>query len=120
MNHNYILSYCILDSNFAEFIKYLPYYSSFKMKAMPRAWEEPLAIYILKTKTVPGFVNDQTVSKGCIQRLTAFNKTMKQFHNDVQAAKNTLRGNFENTYWYYMLYLNPKVTHILDNKAPVQ
>ena len=118
--YNYLLTFCILDSKYTDFIMYLPYYTSFNLKSMPRSWEETLAIYIMKTKTVPDFVSPETVSKACIQRLTAFNRTMKQFNNNRQAAQGAMRRDFEDTYWYYLLYLNPKLTDILNHKAPVQ
>lgn len=118
--YDYLLAYSILDSNLPQVVEYLPYYTLFSKKNMPKAYEESLAIYILKTKTIPGFVTPETISKGCMQRLTSFNQTVKQFNNDLQAAKSALRSSFEDTYWYYMLYLSPKVTNVLNNKAPVQ
>ena len=118
--YNYLLTFCILDLNYTDFIEYLPYYTTFNLKSMPRSWEETLSIYILKTKTIPNFVSAETVSKACIQRLTAFNKTMNQFKGNKQAAQAALRSNFEDTYWYYLVYLNPKETNVLNHKAPVQ
>ena len=118
--YDYLLTFCILDARLPVLMEYLPHYTSFNLKNMPRSWEETLSIYILKTKSIPDFVTAETVSKGCIQRLTQFNKTVKQYNNDLQAAKNTLRRDFEDTYWYYMLYLSPKVTNALNNKTAVR
>jgi hypothetical protein len=101
-------------------IQYIPDYTSFNLKTLPRSWEESLAIYIVKTKAIPDFMTPETISKGCMQRLSAFNKTIKQYGNDIQAAKEPLRTNFEDTYWYYMLYLSPKVTNVLNNKTAVR
>lgn len=118
--YNYLLAYCILDSNYPELIKYIPYYTSFNLKTLPRSWEESLAIYIVKTKSIPEFMTPETISKGCMQRLSAFNKTIQQYGNDIKAAKGPLKSNFEDTYWYYMLYLSPKVTNVLNNKTAVR
>ena len=118
--YNYLLTYCILDSNYPELIKYIPYYTTFNLKTLPRSWEETLAIYIVKTKAVPDFITPETISKGCMQRLSLFNKTMKQYKNDIHAAEGPMRASFEDTYWYYMLYLSPKVTNVLNNKSAVR
>lgn len=117
---DYLLSHCILSSNYPDFMNYLPYFKKYNIKTLPRSWEEALAINILKTKTIPDFVTAETISDGCMKRIGAFNKTVTQFNNDLQAAKNTLRRYFEDTYWYYMLYLDPKVTNVLTNKSQVR
>jgi hypothetical protein len=54
-----------------------------------------------------------------MKRMMQFNKTTKQYHNDLKAAQPALRAGFEDTYWYYMLYLDPKVTKVLTHKAEV-
>ncbi len=41
---------------------------------------------------------------------------MKQFNNNKEAAKNIARKDYDKTYWYYALYLNPKVTNIFNEK----
>lgn len=124
-NHNnrfaydYLITLCILESNFNELIHYLPYSASFNIRTLPRSWEEALSIYIIRNKTIPPFMTDETVSMACKKRMVQFNKTMKQFNNDPAAAKSTMRASFEDTYWYYVLYLDPKVTNVLNNKSEV-
>ncbi len=115
--YDYLLAYCILTSDFPDFLKYLPWYTSFNMKSLPRSWEETLAVYILRAKAFPDFITPETISKGCLQRFVMFNNTLKQFNNDIKAAQGALQKDFEDTYWYYILYLDPKVTNVLNNKS---
>lgn len=120
MAYDYLLTYCILDSDFKDFIKYLKDYTRFNLKKMPRSWEEALLLNAIKNKGFPAFVTAETISKQCMQRITNFNQTVGQFNGDLPAAKSTLLRDFGESYWYYMLYLSPKVTNILKNKTDIR
>ena len=117
--YDYLITLCILDSNFKDFMNYIPYYTSFHMKTLPRSWAEALAIYIIRNKTIPPFMTEETVSQDVKKRMMQFNKTMKQYQNDRAVAQPALRASFEETYWYYILYLDPKVTKVLNHKTEV-
>jgi cytochrome b subunit of formate dehydrogenase len=95
-------------------------YRYYNIKTLPSSWAEALSVHILKIKSLPSFVSDETISKEDLERFAAFNNMMKKYNNDPEAAKNEARQKFEHTYWYYMLYLNPKVTNVLNNKAVVR
>ncbi len=120
MAYDYMMSLCILDSHLSEFVKYAQNYSHYKIKTLPRAWEEAMSLYILKTKTFPPFVTQETISKECLKRLAQFNGTMKNYHNNKEAAKAEMWKNFGHTYWYYLIYQSPKVTNILNKKSVIQ
>jgi hypothetical protein len=120
MAYDYLLTYFILDQRLTDFLEYLKYYPQLNKSNLPGSWEEALSIYILKTRTFPPFYTDKTISKNCMQRLTRFNEVMKSYKNDLQAAKSTLSLEFGESFWYYMLYLSPKVTNVLNNKVPIQ
>lgn len=120
MAYDYLLTYLILDSHLTDFVDYLKYYNRYNLKNMPRSWEETLTLYILKNKIIPDFVKPETVSKSCMQRISSFNEILSQFKGDLPAAKNTLLRDFGDTYWYYSLYLSPKVTNVLNNKTQVR
>lgn len=117
--YDYLMTYCILESNLEEFMNYIPYHTSYQIKTLPRSWAETLSVYILKNKTIPPFMTEETISKDCIQKLTKFNSKNKQFINNWKAGQEALRQDFDDTYWYYKLYLDPKVTKALNHKAPV-
>lgn len=117
--YDYLITYCILESNINEFIRYIPYYTSFNIKTLPSSWAETLSIYIIKNKTIPPFMTQETISKECMQKLSRFNTAAQKFKNDRQAGQEAMRNDFEDTYWYYMLYLDPKVTKVLNHKTPV-
>lgn len=120
MAYDYLLTLDLLDSHLTDFIDNLQYYKQYYSKSMPRSWEEALLVNIMKNKSFPAFVTEETVSKKCRQRILDFNKVVKSFNNNLPAAKSTLLRDFGNTYWYYMVYLNPKVTNVLKNKAQIR
>jgi hypothetical protein len=125
-NHNnrlaydYLLAVCILDGYSNEFLNYVSHYSYYGIKTLPKSWEETLSFLIVKNKSVPGFVTNETVSAECINRMKAFNEEMKKYGNNMEQAKITTRQAFENSYWYYLLFLNPKVTNALNNKSLIK
>lgn len=125
-NHNnrmafdYMISLCILDFYSVDFINYISHYSYYGIKTLPRAWGEVLAFYIVKNKSVPSFVTSETVNKADSERMRTFNAEMIKYGRNQEQAKAALRGNFENTFWYYMVFLNPKVTNALENKGLIK
>jgi hypothetical protein len=120
MAYDYLLTYFILDLQLPEFVDYLRYYTHYNLKRIPRAWEEALSTYILRNKAFPDFITPETISKDCLQRIMSFNKVVKGYRNNLQEAKSTLSQNYSETYWYYLFYLNPKVTNVLDSKTNVE
>jgi hypothetical protein len=120
MAYDYLLTYCILDSHFPQFIEYLEHYSRYGIKTLPKSWEEALALYISKTRTAPGFVSPRLISENCIKRFMSFNKAARQYGSDSNSGKTDLFMDFGNTYWYYILFLSPKVTNAFQNKIEVQ
>lgn len=112
MAYDYLITLCLLEKRLNEFVEFVQHYPDYNINKLPRSWEEALSAYIYKTGTSPQFVTSETISKGCIQRLTAFNNTLAKYNNDKNAAQNALRENFENTFWYYLFYLNTSSTNI--------
>lgn len=118
--YDYLLSFCILDTNINDFISYAARYRYYGLKTLPRAWGEALAFYIVKNKSIPDFVTEETVDKADIDRMKAFNAAMIKYGNNLEKAKTDLRRNFENTYWYYLVFLHPKVTNVLETKSAIR
>ncbi len=118
--YDYLLAHCMLSSGFEDFIRYLSLYPELNRKPLPRSWEEALSVYMMRFRTVPDFVGGETISKETLQRFTGFNNILKQNNNNLQAARGALQQRFENSYWYYLLYLDPKVTKAFDKKTTIR
>ena len=101
-------------------MNYIPYYETFGIKTLPRSWAEVLSVNIVKNKTIPGFVSAETISKDCMEQFNRFNAILKQYNYNVEAAKSRLEQEFEKSYWYYILYFDPKVTKVLNNKIQIR
>ncbi len=120
MAYDYLLAYLILDSRLPEFVDYLKYYTHYNIKQLPISWEEALALSILKSRSFPDFYTEKTISKECMQRITNFNKVIKSYNNDLPSARSALQRDFGETYWFYTLYVSPKVTNVLESKTSVR
>ena len=107
MAYDYLLSYYILDSRFPEFLDYLQYYGYYKIKTLPRSWEEALIFNIAQTRIIPEYYSPLIVTDNCIKRYSDFDKKLKHFKNNLQTAKSTLYKDYDDTYWYYFFYLGP-------------
>lgn len=120
MAYEYLLTHSILSYNIKQFVSYLPFYKNFDYKKMPRTWEEVTALYIAKQKTLPVNIKPEMLSKETIQQFQGFSTIIRKNNNDIKKSKYLLKTNYPNTYWYYTLYLSPKVTNSLSNKIQVQ
>ena len=120
MAYDYLLSYYLLDSNLIGFVDYLKQYKSFKLKTLPRYWEEGLLLYVAKTKSIPDDFPQEIITEKTLKEFTDFTKILKQNNNDMKAAKKELLSKYGDTYWYYTLYFDPKVTDVLSKKAEVK
>ncbi|HOF56084.1 MAG TPA: DUF6057 family protein [Prolixibacteraceae bacterium] len=118
--YDYLITHTQLSSNFTDFMTYLPRYTSFGLQKLPRSWEEMLAVEIMRNRSFPDFITPETFTDETLQRFGKFNAILKQFNNDVKAARSALQKDFEKTYWYYILYLDPKVTQVLKNKTLIR
>jgi hypothetical protein len=120
MAFDYLMCYLILDLNLPEFVKYLEYCKDYKIKKLPRSWEEALSIYVVKAKSFPAGTSPEDISKTCMQRFKDFNKLINKFKDNIPAGKSSAYMEFGDTYWYYFVYLNPKVTNVLKDKTQIQ
>ncbi len=120
MAYDYLLSFYLLDTNLRGFIEYLKYYPLYGVKTLPRSWEEALIIFVAQTKTVPHNFSPQIVDEKIVRRFAEFSAVIRQNNNNLPVAKNALYSKYGNTYWFYNLYLNPKVTNALSKKAEVK
>lgn len=117
---DYLIAHSILDLNETDFIRYVKGYRYYGIKTLPESWAQMFSMYVLKTKGLPSFADNNTVSKECLKKFTELNRIIKQFNGDKNAAHATIKRNFEETYWYYWMYLNPEITKALDNKTRIE
>jgi hypothetical protein len=111
--YDFLLSYCLLDGNLPLFIKYLPHHTIFKLDKMPLSWEEALALYTVRTS--PEIPLASVVSKSCMDRMIHFNGIIQKANGNLQTAKNRLQRDHGNSYWFYMLYMDPKLKPVAKN-----
>lgn len=100
----YELAFFLLKKDFLSIVKELPKLEILGFKKLPVHVEEAVAVY----KALPDskFTNPGNlgISKDTELRFSKFYQIFQQFGNDRKAAKATLKKNFGNTFWYYVMY----------------
>ncbi len=120
MAFDYLIAHSILDMNYDDFIRYVKGYRFYGIQTLPDSWAQMLSMDILRNKSMPDFADGNTVSQDCLNRFTELNQIIKQYNGDKNAAHEAIKRNFEKTYWYYWMYLNPEITNVLNNITRIE
>lgn len=106
---DYLLCSVLLDGDLATFKNLLDKSSHLIRSPLPRVYDEALVLYYYMTRKapVPGEIRYSAERQ---KQFIAFTKAIKPYKNNWQSARQSLAGEFGNTYWYYLKCLSPKVT----------
>jgi hypothetical protein len=120
MAYDYLMSYYLLEMQFPKFLRGLDFFKTYKPSRLPLVWEEALTAIMLGSGKNPSEIQPGLISKVCIKRYQEFYGIIRKNGGDPAAARPHLTRGFYGTYWYYLQYLNPKVTNVLNKTAPVK
>jgi hypothetical protein len=100
----YKLATMILRKNYQGIVNSLPQFERYNYKRLPLNVEEAVVTYasLNKKKLVPP-ANIQ-INKNTELRWNQFVSVFQRYKNDQKAAEPTLRKEFGNTFWYYVIY----------------
>lgn len=106
----YLLALDLLDHNLNDFLLDLEMLPRFHIKKLPTVVEE--AIVLFRTiKPENEELRRYKISSSTMGRFRQFSALTNQNKGDKKKAKQATAA-FKNTYWYYVLFLSPKVTNI--------
>lgn len=95
----------LLKHNVGAVLTQLPEFKKQGYENFPRAVEEALLIYIVRSKNFNPDQMDYSISKSTVDRFNEFNKLMAS--GKTKAEKKALVSEYRNTYWYYILFSSP-------------
>jgi hypothetical protein len=113
----YLIAIDLLDHDLASLEEDFKYMESLDYKKLPVVLEEAVILFRSQAKT-KGFLNSIRISETTTKRFREFAKLTSASKGDREKAKQAT-VDFKNTYWYYVLFLSPKVTNLKLETRPV-
>ncbi len=104
MAFEYLMAHYLMDKKLDNISAWLEYFKKLKYPDLPRHIQEALMIYQNLTGHKQLNLYGYKFNRKLEARFSAFQKVMVRFKNNKNAAQNTLKQSFEDTYWYYVLY----------------
>ena len=102
MAFEYLMAWYLLNGDMDGFVRNLYRLDDFNYPEIPQLYEEAI-LYIFATgKKVD--LQGRRISRQSHQRFDGFNRTLRRYGGDKQAAFNELRKNYGDTFLFYGLY----------------
>ncbi len=108
----YLLAYYMLDDKLKPFLERIKDLERFGYTKIPRHVEEVLLLTnILSPESIN--INDYAINQTTIENFIRFNTILlENSANPKKAQSQLIKENLNNTYWYYLRYLNPKMSNL--------
>ncbi|MFN8206610.1 MAG: DUF6057 family protein [Bacteroidales bacterium] len=120
MAYDYLMSYYLLEMQLPKFLRGLEFFKTFKPTRLPVVWEEALTVVMFASGKSPAEIQPGLISNACLKRYQEFQTGIRKHGGNPELARPYLTREFYGTYWFYLQYLNPKVTNVLNKTAPVK
>jgi len=114
----YLIAFDLMEHDVISLTEDLKYLNRFKYQKLPTALEEAIILYRSQMKNNVLF-NMIQISESTTERFREFAKLTSAAKGDREKAKQATIS-FKNTYWYYVLFLSPKVTNLKLETRPVE
>jgi hypothetical protein len=105
--YEHLLMAYLLNHNVVRFFDYLQNYEAI-FNNFPLTFQYGSIIYVIKTN--PAKIPEIELSEYAKNSFRDFNKIVKEYKGNNQAASVELSANYRNTYLYYLLFDSPIVT----------
>ncbi len=113
----YLIAFDLLEHDLHSLTDDFKFIEQLNYQKLPVALEEAIILFKSQGKT-SGILNTVKVSESTTERFREFAKLTSASKGDRERAKLATAA-FKNTYWYYVLFLSPKVTNLKLETRPV-
>lgn len=113
----YLIAFDLMEHDAASLTEDLKFIGQFKYEKLPAALEEAIILFRTQVKNNELF-NLIRISDSTSERFREFAKLTSAAKGDREKAKQATSA-FKNTYWYYVLFLSPRVTNLKLETKPV-
>jgi hypothetical protein len=118
MAFEYLIAYYLLNSRIMNIVARLDQFTIYGYHTLPRHVEE--AILLMKSIRPDAMKENQVLFRPeTLKRFTEFNRLLLQAESDSEKARERLKKDFGDTYWYYLRYVDPRQTHITLSKRKI-
>lgn len=114
---DYLIAVDLMEHDAAALAEDFKYIGNFKYEKLPTALEEAIVLFRSQSKSSELF-NRIRISESTINRFREFAKLTSAAKGDREKAKQATQA-FKNTYWYYVLFVSPRVTNLKLDTKPV-
>jgi hypothetical protein len=104
MAFEYYMASCLLQGNLSQIIKNIDRLNDFDYPRIPRHLEEAILVHIQLTGRGGIALQGRQISEETIHKFNDFNKIMKKYNKNKNAAYNELEKKYKDTYWFYAFY----------------
>ena len=113
----YLIAFDLMEHDVVSLTEDLKYMNQLNYKKLPVALEEAIILYRSQGKSNVLFDRIK-ISEPTTDRFREFAKLTSAAKGDREKAKQATQA-YKNTYWYYVLFLSPKVTKLKLDTQPV-
>jgi hypothetical protein len=113
-----LIAFDLMEHDVVSLTEDFQYINKLNYKKLPVVLEEAVILYRSQGKNNE-FFNRIRVSEPTAQRFREFAKLTSAAKGDREKAKQATQA-FKNTYWYYVLFISPKVTNLKLDTKPVE
>jgi hypothetical protein len=114
----YLITFDLMEHDLASLVEDLKYLKQTNYDHIPAAFEEAVILFRSQKKN-SDILNRIRVSNHKIKRFNDFAKIARANRGNKEKAK-IATADFKDTYWYYVLFVSPRVTNLKLETKPVE
>ena len=109
MAFEYLMAYYLLERRIGNLIEYLGQFRKMGYDPLPIPVEEAVLLFNTVSRS-KAELKETAIRPRTIERFLRFNTILASHRNRPSEAREMLKAEFRDTYWYYVRYVSPSVT----------
>ncbi|RPI06977.1 MAG: hypothetical protein EHM64_00850 [Ignavibacteriae bacterium] len=107
MAFEYMIANLLLTGNMGELLNHLEDFHSFNYNRYPRHVQEAVLFVASMDPKFNQQILQDVVEQGIFQRFMEYRRILYAFKGDRTSAMQNLRGRYDDTFWYYFMFVKP-------------
>ena len=111
MAFEYMIAYHLLIGDLRELVRHIPDFATFGYTQLPVHVQEALLVIAAQTPNFDMNLLYRTVQRSTYDRFVQYQQTFMKNRNNINMAKEELHKQFNDTYWFYLMFIKPAPSH---------